>query len=226
MADGQSQPQLYVGETEEVRDRLNTHYASKDFWQQAIIFTTRGNPLNKAVIRYLEARLLELARDNKRCLLNNSGISKIPRLSEPDKAEAEGYLAEMLSLLPVIGINAFERAQAPTSSQRIYHFKGKGWKATGYETSNGFAVQEGSLARTDVAGSSISKGSRNKRESLIETGVLAKEDDGYRFTVDHEFSSPSQAGEVCAGRSSNGRVDWKDSNRVMLKENQQREAGA
>ena len=56
--DGDQLPKLYVGEAETVKSRLDLHYANKDFWQQAIIFTTKGTALNKAQVKYLESSLL------------------------------------------------------------------------------------------------------------------------------------------------------------------------
>ena len=66
----------------------------------------------------------------------------------------------------------------------------------------------------------------NKREQLIEDGVMASSEEGLKFSVDHEFTSPSQAAAIVLGRSSNGRTDWKDASGVSFKEHQQREAEA
>lgn len=219
---------LYIGEAETVRDRLDNHHANKDFWQQAIVFTTKGDPLNKAEVQYLEARLVELAAANKRCRLENATTPKRPGLSEADEAQINGYLDELLSLLPVLGIDAFEQAEATSTDRRIYFWRGGGWDATGYETSNGFAVRAGSLARSTTVPSMKEHvpSDFNKRRQLITDGVLVEEKNGYRFSVDHVFNSPSQAAAVCAGRSANGRVNWKDAKGMTLKEHQQQEAKA
>jgi len=225
VADDQDQPLIYIGEAESVQERLNNHYANKDFWQQAIVFTTQGNPLNKAEVRYLEARLLKLARENKRCHLENSNSPQIPKLSEADKADIEIYLAEMLSLLPVIGIRAFEPARSLASDQIIYYYKSKGRRAIGYETSSGFVVQKGSFARDEVVPSTL-EGVRKVRSRLIEDHVLVKGTAGYEFKTDHEFTSPSQAASVCAGMNVNGRIEWKDADGKTLKDHQELVAGS
>ena len=170
----------------------------------------------------------ERAIANKRGELDNANRPQRPNLSEADQAQIEGYLDEMLSLLPVLGIDAFEEPQTTSRDRRIYHWCGRGWEATGYETSSGFAVRGGSIARKDTVPSMQEHvpSDYNKRQRLIADGVLAEGDDGYRFTVDHEFSSPSQAAAGCAGCSSNGRVDWKDDKGVSLKEHQEREVNA
>ena len=118
--DGDTLPKLYVGEAEEVKTRLDLHYANKDFWQQAIVFTTKGTPLNKAQVKYLEARLLELAKKYGRTKLQNSAKPRLPGLSEADQAEMEGYLDELLSLLPVLGGTVFRtRRTALEGSQGL-----------------------------------------------------------------------------------------------------------
>ncbi|WP_419861341.1 GIY-YIG nuclease family protein [Candidatus Palauibacter sp.] len=219
-------PRIYVGEAEMVGVRLDEHYVSKDFWQQAIVFTTTGTPRNKAEIRYLEARLLELARQHERCELENRTKSQRPGLSEADVAEMEGYLDELLSLLPVLGIYAFEPKETISPDQHLYYLKVKQCDATGFETSTGFTVLKGSLARPEPT-----RALRNhfpsyvkKREQLVEDGVLLKDADRYRFARDHHFNSPSQASTVCAGRSSNGLDDWKDGEGFSIKQNRAKAA--
>ena len=50
--------------------------------------------------------------------------------------------------------------------------------------------------------------------------------DGSRFSIDQEFTSPSLAWAVVAGRNTNGREAWKNENGVSLKEHQLRELDA
>ena len=58
---------VYIGEAENVLDRLAQHlrdYQSgkeKYYWNTAVIFV--GRDLNKALIRYLENRFVEIAKD-------------------------------------------------------------------------------------------------------------------------------------------------------------------
>lgn len=221
-ASSEDQPLVYIGEAETIRRRLDNHYANKDFWQRVVLFTTRGNQLNKTEVKYLEASLLERARNGRRCRLENANSPQMPVLSEADRAEVEGYLREMLLLLPVIGLNFFESISAKEDRQKIYHLKRTDWDAKGHETDNGFLVYKGSVARHKAV-SSISPPERKRRSRLIEDGILVEDNGALHFKEDYEFSSPSQAATVCAGRNSNGLIEWKDSNGVTLKENRQRE---
>lgn len=149
---------VYVGETESLSDRLTQHHADREFWRHVIIFTRQSKdstPLNKANIRYLESRLLKLARDNKRCVVENKNNPDVPQLSEEDISEMNGYLREMLSLLSVINIRAFEEMpESKFVQEKIYSYKGKDekWKAKGYLTNdNHFIVQKGSTANREEA---------------------------------------------------------------------------
>lgn len=224
--DGDPLPKLYVGEAEEVKTRLDRHYGEedKDFWQQAIVFTTKGTPLNKAEVKYLEASLLKLARKYGRSKLQNTNKPRLPGLSEADRAEMDGYLDELLSLLPVLGVPFFEREEAPSGDRVVYHVDRSGCKAAGFETNKGFTVQKGSLARESTVPSMKKKapGYYHQRQELIKERVLEKKTGHYRFTRDWLFSSPSAAAAVCLGSTANGLVEWKDESGTTLKANREK----
>lgn len=218
------QPLVYIGEAETVRVRLDRHYVDKDFWQRAVIFTTNQNPLNKSEVKYLEASLLERVENNGRCRLDNEKSSQKPALSEAQQADVEGYLREMLFLLPAIGINFFEPMQNKSDKQKRYFFKGKRgeWSAEGYETGDGFIVCKGGIARGRSV-PSVTQSYKNKISILMEDGILIKKGNGFSFTKDCKFSSPSQAATICGGANYNGLDVWKDANDVTLKDNRERE---
>ncbi|MDE0001574.1 MAG: GIY-YIG nuclease family protein [Rhodospirillaceae bacterium] len=222
--DGDPLPKLYVGEAEKVKTRLDRHYTDHDYWQQAIVFTTKGTPLNKAQVKYLEARLLELAKRYGRSKLQNTNKSRLPGLSEADRAEMEGYLDELLSLLPVLGVPFFERAETPSKDLRVYHVKGPGCKAAGFETNTGFTVRKGSLVRESTVPSMEKNlpGYYRQRQALISEGVLEKTAEGYRFTRDWLFDSPSGAASICLGRGANGLIEWKEESGTTLKANRKK----
>ena len=113
-------PLIYVGEGDPVRPRLEQHHRDKDFWTSCILFTSSAENLNKAHIQYLESRLLELAQTAKRCDLENGNSPQRPNLTEPDQAEMETFLDEMLLVYPIVGITAFETAKVePSATARL-----------------------------------------------------------------------------------------------------------
>ncbi|MBD3177996.1 MAG: DUF4357 domain-containing protein [Armatimonadia bacterium] len=216
-------PTVYIGEGESVRARLDMHAAAKSFWQEAIVFTTKGDPLHKAQVQFLESALCERARRYKRCRLDNGTEPSRPGLPEPDEAEIRVYLSELLSLLPILGVDVFEPVPQASTFQTLYYLRTKDCDAVGFESPSGFVVRKGSHVRGETVPSMEEhmRGYYNRRLQLIDEGVLEREDDHFVFTVDHEFRSPSSASTVCAGRSSNGLAEWKDEHGVNLGERQQ-----
>jgi hypothetical protein len=200
--------QLYVGEADDVRDRVDQHVKGKDFWTTVIAFTSKDENLNKAHVRYLEARLVQLATEAGRVGILNGTVPALPKLSEPDRADMEAYLREMLVILPLLGVVAFEAigGQAP-AAVRLY-LRGKGAQATGADTPEGFVVDAGSYARPDSV-PSIHGWLEAHRQRLLAEGVLVSDGSHLRFTRAHLFDSPSTAAGVVLGRSANGRVEWK-----------------
>lgn len=62
LGEGDGEPLAYVGEGEDIADRIRNHDARKDWWTKAVLVTTGANNLNKAHVKYLEARLIEEAQ--------------------------------------------------------------------------------------------------------------------------------------------------------------------
>jgi hypothetical protein len=211
-----SLPTIYLGEGDPVRPRLDSHYAKKDFWNWGVFFVTSNQSLNKAHVKYLESRLIQLAKDAKQCNLDNSNDSSKPTLSEADVADMESFIQDMLKVFPLIGLSVFEKPEQVRGTRELLYIKAKGIKARGYETSRGFVVLEGSEA---VIGEvpSIHQYLTNLRSDLVKKGVLQDQDGHFVFSEDYLFSSPSTAAGVVQGRSANGRTNWKDANGTTLK---------
>lgn len=215
-------PRLYVGEADVLRERLRQHVAGKDFWTRFIAFTSTNEGLNKAHVRYLESRLLELAKSANQWSLDNSTAPSSPPLSESDRADADWFLQEMLVIFPLLGIDAFEAAAGQaredegTVSAETLILEERGAKASGREVGDGFVVFEGSRARsTEVA--SIHEYMRDLRRQLQERGVLKPDGNSLIFTQDFRFNSPSTAAGILVGGSANGRIAWKDTQGRTLK---------
>jgi len=218
-------PRIYVGEGDPIRPRLEQHVAKKDFWTSCIAFTSKDENLNKAHVQYLEARLIALATRAKRCVLDNGNAPQLPSLSEADAADAGGFLAEMMLCFPVLGVGVFSAATAEQKVGEELSLKAKGIEARGMETPQGFVIRSGSRAiRAEVPSCHVYL--KELRAALVENGVLKTSGDGYAFTQDYLFSSPSTAAGVVLGRSANGRTAWKAKNGKTLKAIQNAEASS
>lgn len=152
-----------------------------------------------------------------------------PTLSEADRADMQVFLDNMLGMLPVLGIHAFEQASSVAVVKRnaLLTCKGKGVSSTGYESTQGFVVKAGSQATGETAPSMQQhvRGMYDLRQELINNGVLQDDNGNFKFSQDYAFNSPSTAAAVVLGRSANGRIEWKDASGKTLKELQEREAG-
>ena len=170
-------PRAYVGEGEVPRKRLDKHLADSDFWTQLVLFVSSDQALNKAHLRYLEASLITLALQAKRATLENNTAPSLPPLSEADRADAEGFLDEMLVIYPLLDVRAFEIPSVAGSASPELFLKGSGAQATGRETTSGFLVIAGARGRTTTVPSlATSPVVLRLREQLQANGILVVSD--------------------------------------------------
>lgn len=213
-------PTIYIGEGDPVLARLEDHYGKKDFWTWLVVFVSSDRTINKAHIEYIEARLIELAKEAKRCILDNQNNPTLSVLHEAQKADAESFLADMLSIYPLLGLQVFEKPKRPSKEEHILKITGKGLSARGYESAQGFVVLQGSKAATKEV-PSIHQYLSTLRKDLLDNGVLVNSGDHFSFSQDYVFGSPSTAAGVVLGRSANGRTEWKDDKGRTLKDVQE-----
>lgn len=210
---------LYVGEAEDIGSRLRDHVKAKEWWDQVILITTTGDALHKAHVKYLEARLVEIARDVGAMTLENGNTPPRSSLSEAATASMESFLDTLMMVLPAIRVDAFlsrKRTDAPSIKspheagvEFEFAIKRHGIKARAVLANGEWVVKAGSLARGEWKRVTAHNQSYAKlRDELIESGVI--QDDGAIavFTSDYSFASPSAAAGIVAGRSSNGRTSW------------------
>lgn len=226
----------YIGEADRVKDRIGTSANAENnaFWETAVAITTADDALTKGHIRYLEARLIELANLAGRVTLVNTQQPEAERrrLPEADKANMEAFLSNIKTVLPVVGIDLLKpqpkpivRADSIITSAKLDHLDTKnashlgpkfemrhrsGVKATAIEDAGEFVVLEGSesLKGTDhVMPTSYGE----LKSDLLNQGILTEKagNDRYVFAKSFAFSSPSAAAAIVLDRSANGRTEWK-----------------
>jgi uncharacterized protein DUF4357 len=222
---------VYIGEAEIVIDRLSSHISGKDFWSELVTFTSKDDNLTKGYVRYLEARLVQLASSAGRYLVKNATSPQLPVFSRADRDAMEEFIENIRTLLGVLGHRALQpltsrpaaeptagaspvQAVTPPSPSTVaseatnFYLRIGQVNASAVRTDEGIVVLAGSDATADVQ-SSLSMGYRSLRDRLIASGVIAKMDGRYRFVRDNLFSSPSQAAAILVGYSINGRDAWK-----------------
>ncbi len=216
------EPLVYIGEGEDISDRIRNHDVKKDWWTSAILITSAANNLNKAHVKYLEARLVEEAREIGKIALENGNTPTRPSLSEAAQANMESFLEYIFLILPALRIDSFLKKVRPTISpskdnqentvETVFELNLKKENITAFaKLSNGeFVVQAGSMARKSWVGDMAHKTHYWKLyEELCQQGVLTENGKHRIFQESYAFSSTSAAGAVVNGRSTAGPIAWK-----------------
>ncbi|MYJ73961.1 MAG: GIY-YIG nuclease family protein [Gammaproteobacteria bacterium] len=105
-------PTLYIGQADGVRGRIDSHHKDKEFWDWAAVFVSTSGGLNRAHVTWLEYALVNRAVETRRCLLDNGNVPQEPALTEAEKADTHGFMKEILQILPLVGLRAFEFPKA------------------------------------------------------------------------------------------------------------------
>lgn len=217
----------YIGEGDDVGKRLYQHArpesaGGKDFWNLAVVLTSKDMNLTKAHARYLESRLIGLAIEAKRATLTNSTAPMPIALPEADVSDMEYFISQAKIVLPVLGVNILRTTVSntlhaplegsnPTPASPVFRvvMNAEGIVATAQEVDGEFTVREGSIARRNWVGTN--HGYQQLREKVEGDGTLTPSADNKTmvFTRDSVFASPSAAAAVVFGRVSNGREAWK-----------------
>ncbi len=110
--DDEDIPVVYIGQTSELRTRINQHEKQKLFWDRCVVFVSTNNFLNTAHVEWLETNLYDRAFSVNRCKLDNNQTPKKQNLSEVEIAEMKIFQSQILQILPLIGIHAFENKKS------------------------------------------------------------------------------------------------------------------
>ena len=217
-------PFAYIGEGENIAERIKNHDQKKDWWTQAVFVTTGANMLNKAHVKYLESRLVEIARRVQQRDLENGNTPPRPGLSESVQANMESFLGYLLMILPALRIDMFlDKTSASESSDfkstgsgdsysPVFESVSKrhGLTAKAKLIDGEFVVLKGSTARLKWEG----KGTwdctySGLHEELRRTDVLVENGNNCVFAKNYAFRSTSAAAAVVHGRPANGTIEWK-----------------
>lgn len=218
--DEDGKDKVYIGEAESILKRLNQQLTQKEFWNEAIVFISKDENLNKAHIKYLENRLHEIAILTNRYKVDNSIVPTQSSISESDKAEMEEFIENVKMLVNTLGHKVFEEKREFKSKQKQATFfikAARGADGQGEPTSDGFVVLKGSKAAASIV-NSMTSNFISLRQKLIDENVLINQGDYFEFSEDYIFSSPSTAAVIVMGRNANGLTEWKNKEGKTLKD--------
>lgn len=224
---------VYVGQAglrknkEGLLNRLQEHKrdSSKDYWTEAIVFTTSNNSFGPTEISYLENRFCNMARNSNRYIVKNNNDPNPGNLTEEKECELEEFIDYARIIMGALGHKVFipinemvNLSEKNDESQEIFsepllYLKNRKVDATGRRTSDGFILYKGSI---------VSKLPSNKCSNYI-LNLRKKYDDKIAkdtntLKEDILFSSPSLAAAFVIFYSANGLILWKNSDGLTLKE--------
>lgn len=234
MSDQTEKGVVYIGQAgarkngEGILNRLQEHKRNpeKDYWTEAIVFTTSNNSFGPTEISYLENRFCKLAIESNRYEVKNGNDPTQGNITEEKESEMEefvdyakvimGTLGHKL-FVPLINKSNFQNSTSiamdmmetiPLYLVRTIKRIGK-VEASGIQTSDGFVVCRGSRisSQDDNTIPAVIK-ERRRNAPIDEQGILQE---------DILFSSPSYAAMYVIGKSANGLTSWRTADGRDLK---------
>lgn len=213
---------VYIGEAENIKERLLQHLRDyqaekeKYYWNTAVLFT--GRDLNKALIRYLENRFVEIARSSKRYLVLTQNTYRNTVMKESQVAIMEEFIDNVKVLIDVLGYKVLEPVlqtdARAAADDELLNLAAGGANAWGKVTSEGFVVLKGAAVNEKMSVKSLSPGMVKLREKYFKGGQVS----GLVTTEDILFSSSSAAADFVLGYSVSGPRVWKAKDGRSLKE--------
>ena len=224
---------IYVGETEEAAIRLLNHDKKKEFWDYAYFFFSNTHNLNKADVKFLEAKIYQAIKEAGRYKLENASIPKESHIHDIRQSELmdmfktiEFILGGAFNLFPFKKVDL--QLEVNETKEKINHLKQqldeleketfymtqKGADAKGYLLGEGkkFVALKGSkTASIEKAANSFKEiSAATNLERLKKQGVLQEIDGYYQFNETHIFNSPSGASDLIYLGATNGWKEWKN----------------
>ncbi len=210
---------VYIGQAgarkngEGILNRLAEHKRNpdKDYWTEAVVFTTSNNSFGPTEISYLENRFCGMAQSAKRYTVKNGNDPTHGNITEEKESELEEFVDFARLIMGVLGHKVFEplvkpvvveEEPEPAKQTPLLHFETKRVQATGCVVADGFVVIKGSRLDPTISKSCPSNvvEFRQKFSSRIIDAVL---------TEDVLLPSPSAAASFVSGSARNGKITWK-----------------
>lgn len=197
----------YIGEAEDIYNRLYQHNKNKDFWNECIVFVSKDNSLNKAHIKYIEHELYEIGKNANRCTIKNESNPTKSSLSNADEIRAEKFISKIKIITNMFGYKLFIKLVNEDNKidKTLYLINNGIEYAKGMVTDEGFVVFKGSKIKVGIY-DSLSKSLYNFCEKERNSSDVVDN----VYIKDHLFSSPSMAAIAILGRNSNGYNEWKN----------------
>ncbi len=220
-SDETSEQVIYIGQAgarkngEGILYRLQEHKKNpdKNYWSEAIVFTTSNNSFGPTEISYLENRFCAMANNAHRYIVKNENEPTQGNVTEEKESELEEFIEYAKIIMGVLGHKVFEpfviaestevgMAESIGGKHTVFFIKKRGANAKAMQTSEGFVVLSGSILSKEAVPSCPDSAirAREKYSGLI--------DENMTLLKDVSFKTPSGASAFVLLRSSNGNLEW------------------
>ena len=206
--------QIYIGQTRNGIARLDDHNRSKDFWNKAIMFLADNKTFSLDMISGLEEYAILKAHESKRYKVENS-VSPKYEIDEYDLPSIEEVYDEIQFIMATLGYK-MDDAKQYNDNREIFHTTRNGILAYGVYMGDKFQVLEGS--QINLAKSATLEKYNKQRAELQASGDIVMHNGSNILKITLEFNTPSGASDFILGGSTNGWVEWKNTNGKTLDE--------
>ena len=206
--------QIYIGQTRNGIARLDDHNRSKDFWNKAIMFLADNKTFSLDMISGLEEYAILKAHESKRYKVENS-VSPKYEIDEYDLPSIEEVYDEIQFIMATLGYK-MDDAKQYNDNREIFHTTRNGILAYGVYMGDKFEVLEGS--QINLAKSATLEKYNKQRAELQASGDIVMQNGSNILKITLEFNTPSGASDFILGGSTNGWVEWKNTNGKTLDE--------
>ncbi len=213
--------QVYIGQAVDLKTRLGQHNKGKDFWNWAVLFTSKENSLTESDLNYLEKELIKKTIEINRIKVENKVLGNPCLIPNHRKADMEDFLEDLEILLGNLGfpfLQGYKQKDAKKNNDMNYFLQTKGSKAEGLLTQEGFLVLKGSMWPKEISLSWKKRWINEKREDLINKWIIREEGNEIVFLKDYLFTSPSTWASMITGMPMNGWITWKNKDGKTLDE--------
>ena len=203
--------QIYIGQTRKGVSRLDDHNSKKDFWNKAILFLADSEHFTLNVLSGLEKFAIQKAIDANRYDVENKTVPKY-KISEYDLPIVEEIYEEIEFIMATLGYRMNASTAMP---QNVFTTSRRGIVAFGAYSGEKFDI----LPNSEIDFSKVVHiaSYNEKRQAFLQDGTIVKQQDGrYILTKVISFKSPSGASDFILGGSTNGWVEWKNSDGKTL----------
>ena len=218
VSDETDEPVVYIGQAGERKNgegilhRLQEHKKNpdKDYWTEAVVFTTAGNTFGPTEISYLENRFCSIAIEAKRYVVKNANDPTQGHVTEEKESELEEFIDYAKVIMGTLGHKVFTpvnntvaatEGENSDNNQRFF-LKTSKVDATGKMASDGFIVIKGSKiapAPTKSCPNWVKQLRTRYQDKIDGNNILAD---------DLAFTSPSAAAGFVNYASANGLTSW------------------